>query len=120
MRLGPAARQSIERYVDLSLTGVVYGLFVDMEDSDHDMHLETKRCQIDACLIKDLGANTIRLMVMDYVSSSSSPDYDGCMRAFVDAGIYAWVAVIAMVRDRTVGYLVAQSAASQLVLRSPF
>ncbi|RYO79914.1 hypothetical protein DL766_003841 [Monosporascus sp. MC13-8B] len=51
-----------------------------------DPLLDTSQCQIDAGLIKDLGANTIRVYTVD-----GSQNHDGCMQAFRSQGIYVWV-----------------------------
>ncbi|RYP03499.1 hypothetical protein DL764_005103 [Monosporascus ibericus] len=51
-----------------------------------DPLLDTSQCQIDAGLIRDLGANTIRVYTVD-----GSQNHDGCMQAFRSQGIYVWV-----------------------------
>ncbi|RYP91525.1 hypothetical protein DL770_002371 [Monosporascus sp. CRB-9-2] len=48
-----------------------------------DPLLDTSQCQIDAGLIRDLGANTIRVYTVD-----GSQNHDGCMQAFRSQGIY--------------------------------
>lgn len=47
---------------------------------------DPKRCQIDAGLLKDVGANTIRVYTVQ-----NDEDHDGCMEAFANAGIYVWL-----------------------------
>lgn len=60
--------------------GVAYQLLPD------DPLIDTEQCVRDASLMKDLGANTIRVYHVDPDS-----DHDGCMSAFADAGIYAMI-----------------------------
>jgi len=62
------------------LPGVAYQL------TDDDPLAQTNQCQLDASLMKTLGANSIRVYHVD-----PSADHDGCMSAFSDAGIYAWI-----------------------------
>lgn len=48
--------------------------------------MDTAQCKRDSALMKTLGANSIRVYhVQPY------EDHDGCMAAFSDAGIYAWI-----------------------------
>lgn len=51
-----------------------------------DPLINTSKCQLDAGLIKDLGANTIRVYAVDGTQS-----HDGCMQAFASQGIYVWL-----------------------------
>lgn len=51
-----------------------------------DMLVNSDQCQIDAGLIKSLGANTIRVYSVD-----GTENHDDCMRAFANQGIYVWV-----------------------------
>jgi len=44
------------------------------------------QCQLDANLMAELGANTIRVYHVD-----PSGDHSGCMKAFADKGIYLFV-----------------------------
>ncbi|KAK4543178.1 hypothetical protein LTR36_005728 [Oleoguttula mirabilis] len=60
--------------------GVAYQL------TDSDPLADTQQCQLDAALMKTLGANSIRVYHVD-----PTADHDGCMSAFSDAGIYAWI-----------------------------
>lgn len=60
--------------------GVAYQLTED------DPLVNTTQCQLDASLMKQLGANSIRVYHVD-----ASADHSGCMSAFADAGIYAWI-----------------------------
>jgi 1,3-beta-glucanosyltransferase GAS1 len=60
--------------------GVAYQLIQD------DPLVNTQQCELDAALMKQLGANTIRVYHVD-----SSADHDGCMNAFAQAGIYLFV-----------------------------
>ncbi|KAI1245409.1 hypothetical protein MGN70_012299 [Eutypa lata] len=62
------------------IRGVAYQLLPD------DPLIDTEQCVRDASLMKDLGANTIRVYHVDPDS-----DHDGCMSAFADAGIYAMI-----------------------------
>lgn len=60
--------------------GIAYQLVED------DPLINTEQCQLDADLMKTLGANAIRVYHVD-----ASADHDGCMSAFADAGIYTWI-----------------------------
>ena len=51
-----------------------------------DALVNTRQCQIDAGLIKEMGANTIRVYRVD-----GSQNHDGCMQAFASQGIYVWL-----------------------------
>ncbi|TVY36924.1 1,3-beta-glucanosyltransferase [Lachnellula occidentalis] len=62
------------------MKGVAYQL------TEKDPLINTDQCQLDASLMKDLGANTIRVYHVD-----ASGDHDGCMSAFSDAGVYLLV-----------------------------
>lgn len=62
------------------IRGVAYQLLPD------DPLIDTEQCTRDASLMKELGANTIRVYHVD-----PEGDHDGCMKAFADAGIYAMV-----------------------------
>lgn len=62
------------------IKGVAYQLLPD------DPLVDTNQCQLDAALMKTLGANAIRVYHVD-----SSADHDGCMQAFEDAGIYVFL-----------------------------
>ncbi|KAJ6439559.1 1,3-beta-glucanosyltransferase gel3 [Purpureocillium lavendulum] len=59
------------------IKGVAYQLVPD------DPLIDTNQCKLDAGLMKDLGANAIRVYHVD-----ASKDHDGCMKAFDDAGVY--------------------------------
>ena len=61
-------------------TGVAYQL------TDQDPLLDTEQCTLDASLMADLGANTIRVYHVD-----PTADHDGCMSAFANVGIYLFV-----------------------------
>lgn len=61
-------------------TGIAYQL------TDNDPLVNTAQCKLDAALMKELGANTIRVYHVD-----PNGDHDGCMSAFADAGIYLFV-----------------------------
>jgi len=61
------------------IKGVAYQL-----DED-DPLVNTTQCQLDATLMKQLGANTIRVYHVD-----ASADHSGCMNAFSENGIYVW------------------------------
>ena len=47
---------------------------------------DEKQCRRDAPLMKSLGINSIRVMEVDM-----SLDHLGCMSAFAESGIYAWI-----------------------------
>lgn len=61
-------------------TGVAYQL------TSKDPLIDTNQCQLDASLMKTLGANAIRVYHVD-----PSQDHQGCMSAFADAGVYLFV-----------------------------
>lgn len=52
----------------------------------HDPLVDTEQCTLDATVMKELGANAIRVYHVD-----PDGDHAGCMSAFADAGIYALV-----------------------------
>ena len=60
--------------------GVAYQL------TDQDPLINTDQCKLDASLMADLGANTIRVYHVD-----PTANHDGCMSAFADVGIYLFV-----------------------------
>ncbi|KAI1616087.1 Glucanosyltransferase-domain-containing protein [Exophiala viscosa] len=62
------------------IKGVAYQLVED------DPLANPTQCQLDAALMKTLGANSIRVYHVD-----ASADHSGCMNAFADNGIYVWV-----------------------------
>ncbi|EQK99598.1 Glycolipid anchored surface protein GAS1 [Ophiocordyceps sinensis CO18] len=62
------------------IKGVAYQL------QPQDPLVDTEQCKLDANLIKDLGANTIRVYHVD-----AHANHDGCMKALADAGIYLLV-----------------------------
>ncbi|XP_044724367.1 glucanosyltransferase domain-containing protein [Hirsutella rhossiliensis] len=62
------------------IKGVAYQL------QPQDPLVDTQQCKLDANLMKDLGANTIRVYHVD-----ADADHDGCMKALADAGIYLLV-----------------------------
>ncbi|MCJ1432397.1 hypothetical protein MMC27_001753 [Xylographa pallens] len=62
------------------IKGVAYQL------TDGDPLVDANQCQLDASLMQQLGANTIRVYHVD-----ASSNHDGCMSAFSDAGIYLFV-----------------------------
>lgn len=51
-----------------------------------DPLVDAEQCARDAKLMKELGANTIRVYHVD-----PNGDHDGCMSAFADASIYVMV-----------------------------
>ncbi|ETI25595.1 hypothetical protein G647_02369 [Cladophialophora carrionii CBS 160.54] len=53
---------------------------------EDDPLVNTTQCQLDAALMQELGANSIRVYHVD-----ASQDHSGCMDAFAAAGIYLWV-----------------------------
>lgn len=48
-----------------------------------DPLIDTKQCQRDVELMKELGTNTLRVYHVD-----AKKNHDGCMKTFADAGIY--------------------------------
>lgn len=64
----------------LSTTGIAYQL------TPNDPLAQGTQCQLDADLMKTLGANAIRVYHVD-----PSADHDACMSAFSDAGIYVFL-----------------------------
>ena len=54
--------------------------------SNKDVLADTSQCQIDAGLIKSLGANTVHVYTVD-----NTENHDGCMQAFASQGIYVWL-----------------------------
>lgn len=62
------------------VTGVAYQL------TDLDPLIDEKQCKLDAGLMAELGANTIRVYHVDPTSS-----HDACMKAFADVGIYLFL-----------------------------
>lgn len=62
------------------IKGVAYQLTED------DPLVDTNQCNLDASLMKTLGANTIRVYHVD-----PTADHKGCMDAFASAGIYLFV-----------------------------
>ncbi|KAI9815580.1 MAG: hypothetical protein M1832_005441 [Thelocarpon impressellum] len=60
--------------------GVAYQLTPD------DPLIDSKQCKLDASLMKDLGANSIRVYHVD-----PKGDHKGCMDAFSENGIYLFV-----------------------------
>ena len=64
----------------LNRSGVAYQLIED------DPLVDPEQCGLDAKLMKDLGANSIRVYHVD-----ATKDHTPCMTIFADAGIYLWV-----------------------------
>lgn len=62
------------------IKGVAYQL------TDDDPLVDEDQCKLDAALMQELGANTIRVYHVD-----PDGDHDGCMSAFADVGIYLFV-----------------------------
>lgn len=62
------------------LKGVAYQLTTD------DPLVDGDQCALDASLMKELGANSIRVYHVD-----ASSDHSDCMSTFADAGIYLLV-----------------------------
>ncbi|KAF2753466.1 hypothetical protein EJ05DRAFT_514935 [Pseudovirgaria hyperparasitica] len=62
------------------LKGIAYQLVPD------DPLIDNTQCSLDAALMKDIGANAIRVYHVD-----PSGNHDDCMRTFADAGIYLWL-----------------------------
>ncbi|KAF2119328.1 Glucanosyltransferase-domain-containing protein [Lophiotrema nucula] len=51
-----------------------------------DPLIDNTQCKLDSDLMKELGANSIRVYHVD-----PSEDHDDCMKTFADAGIYLWL-----------------------------
>jgi 1,3-beta-glucanosyltransferase GAS1 len=66
----------------MSLSNVL-ALGVAYQLTDQDPLVDANQCTLDAALMKQLGANTIRVYHVD-----ATADHSGCMQAFADAGIY--------------------------------
>lgn len=66
--------------LDLHVLGIAYQL------TDNDPLVDTAQCKLDAALMKELGANTVRVYHVD-----PTADHDGCMSALEDNGIYLFV-----------------------------
>lgn len=64
----------------MAVPGIAYQLIED------DPLVNTTQCQLDAALMKELGANAIRVYHVN-----AAENHDGCMSAFADAGIYLFV-----------------------------
>jgi len=62
------------------IKGVAYQL------TPHDPLIDNQQCTLDAALMKELGANTIRVYHVD-----PSGDHKDCMDTFANAGIYLFV-----------------------------
>jgi len=60
--------------------GVAYQL------TDQDPLLDEKQCTLDANMMADLGANTIRVYHVD-----PTQNHDACMTAFANVGIYLFL-----------------------------
>lgn len=60
--------------------GIAYQLVPD------DPLIDDKQCQLDAKLMGELGANSIRVYHVD-----PDADHKACMKTFADEGIYLWV-----------------------------
>lgn len=60
--------------------GIAYQL------TPHDPLVQTEQCERDAPVMKELGANAIRVYHVD-----PNGDHQGCMKAFADNGIYLFV-----------------------------
>jgi len=65
---------------EIGFAGIAYQLTVD------DPLVDTAQCTRDADVMKELGANAIRVYHVD-----PAGDHEGCMAAFASAGIYLFV-----------------------------
>jgi hypothetical protein len=63
-----------------SNAGVAYQL------TDQDPLIDKKQCTLDANMMADLGANTIRVYHVD-----PTANHDDCMAAFANVGIYLFL-----------------------------
>ena len=64
----------------MNVLGIAYQL------TDQDPLADTAQCKRDSALMKTVGANSIRVYHV-----TADLNHDGCMSAFSDAGIYAWI-----------------------------
>ena len=62
------------------MIGIAYQL------TENDPLIDANQCELDAALMKTLGANTIRVYHVD-----PTADHTGCMSAFANAGIYVFL-----------------------------
>ncbi|PGH07205.1 hypothetical protein GX51_01992 [Blastomyces parvus] len=62
------------------IKGIAYQL------TPHDPLVDPEQCKLDSSLMKELGANAIRVYHVD-----PKGDHEECMKAFADAGIYLFV-----------------------------
>jgi len=62
------------------IPGVAYQL------TDQDPLIDEKQCTLDATMMADLGANTIRVYHVD-----PTANHDACMTAFANVGIYLFL-----------------------------
>ncbi|KAL2062625.1 hypothetical protein VTL71DRAFT_5697 [Oculimacula yallundae] len=67
----------------LSIIGVVYDT---VSVAPFDALVNTEQCSRDAALLKVLGANTIRVYIVD-----TKANHTGCMSVFEEAGIYVLI-----------------------------
>lgn len=63
-----------------AILGVAYQL------TENDPLVDETQCKLDAKLMAELGANTIRVYHVD-----PAGDHDACMTAFADKGIYLFL-----------------------------
>lgn len=75
----PLSRHAATRHVNSS-TGVAYQLIPD------DPLIDATQCKLDAALMEELGANSIRVYHVD-----PTGDHQDCMDTFADKGIYLWL-----------------------------
>lgn len=62
------------------MAGIAYQL------TEEDPLVNVDQCTLDANLMKQLGANSIRVYHVD-----ATVDHSACMKVFADAGIYLFV-----------------------------
>lgn len=76
------------RFVCITFLGSWLTIFagVAYQLTEADPLIDTNQCQLDASLMKTLGANAIRVYHVD-----PSGDHSGCMTAFADAGVYLFL-----------------------------
>lgn len=72
-----AKREKIRTTYHSTCAGISYQL------RPNDPLIDTEQCQRDVKLMKELGANALRVYHVD-----ANVDHDGCMKVFADAGIY--------------------------------
>ncbi|RMY82755.1 hypothetical protein D0862_11912 [Hortaea werneckii] len=82
---GSPDSQSLTTNLDQKRTNKFH-LGIAYQRTEDDPLATPEQCKLDASLMQTLGTNSIRVYHVD-----PDADHDGCMQAFADAGIYAWI-----------------------------